>query len=76
MKKIFFVLVTVLIAVAMPGCHGSHKQNEFEITQEFDTSKNYEITFWAKNDTNINQVRIYEKAISDFQKRNRRYGGI
>ncbi|MBE6687708.1 MAG: extracellular solute-binding protein [Ruminococcaceae bacterium] len=67
MKKLFFTLVVVLVALAMQGCHGSREQNEFEIPQEFDSAKNYEITFWAKNDTNINQVRIYEKAISDFE---------
>ena len=29
--------------------------------------KNYEITFWAKNDTNKTQTDIYKKAISDFE---------
>ena len=33
----------------------------------FDTSKNYELTFWAKNDTNKTQTDIYKKAISDFE---------
>ena len=28
---------------------------------------NYEISFWAKNDTNKTQTAIYEKAIRDFQ---------
>ena len=32
-----------------------------------DTSKNYEITFWAKNDTNKTQTKIYEQAIADFE---------
>ena len=49
------------------GCHGSKEQTAFSIPEEFDTSKNYEITFWAKNDTNKTQTRIYEKAIEDFQ---------
>ena len=35
--------------------------------ESFDTSKEYEITFWAKNDTNKNQTDIYKKAISDFE---------
>lgn len=35
---------------------------------KFDTDKNYELTFWAKNDTNKTQAAIYEKAINDFEK--------
>lgn len=35
--------------------------------EEFDTSRQYEITFWAKNDTNKTQTDIYKKAIDDFQ---------
>lgn len=49
------------------GCHGSRGLNEFVMPEEFDTSRNYEITFWAKNDTNRTQVDIYEKAIADFE---------
>ena len=41
---------------------------EFNIPSEFDENKNIELTFWAKNDTNVNQTRIYSKAISDFEK--------
>jgi multiple sugar transport system substrate-binding protein len=52
----------------MSGCHGSKGLNEFEIPEEFDTAKNYEITFWAKNDNNRSQQDIYKKAISDFEK--------
>ena len=40
----------------------------FEIPEEFDTSREYEITFWAKNDTNKTQTAIYEQAIDDFEK--------
>lgn len=40
----------------------------FEIPEEFDTSREYNITFWAKNDTNIIQKTIYEKTIEDFEK--------
>ena len=49
------------------GCHGAKERVAFEVPEEFDTSKSYEITFWAKNDTNIVQVQTYEKAIADFQ---------
>ena len=66
-KKLCLIICTVGILLAFTGCHGSKGQKPFEMPEEFDTSKNYEITFWAKNDTNITQTRIYEKAIADFQ---------
>ena len=58
-------LLTVLLAT---GCHKSSKRVAFTIPKEFDTDKEYTITFWAKNDTNIAQVNVYEKAIADFEK--------
>ena len=51
----------------LTGCHGSRESTAFEIPEEFDTSRQYEITFWAKNDTNKTQTDIYEKAIRDFE---------
>ena len=39
----------------------------FTVPEEFDLSREYEVTFWAKNDTNKNQTAIYEKAIEDFE---------
>lgn len=39
----------------------------FVLPEEFDDSRSYEITFWAKNDTNKAQTAVYEKAIADFQ---------
>ena len=41
--------------------------SEFAMPESFDEARQFEITFWAKNDTNRNQTRIYEKAISDFE---------
>lgn len=49
------------------GCHGAKSLEPFEIPEEFNLSKNYEITFWAKNDTNKTQTEIYERAIADFE---------
>ena len=49
------------------GCHGSRERSVFEIPDKFDESRDYEITFWAKNDTNKTQVKIYEQAVEDFQ---------
>ena len=61
------VLGTVVGLSAFTGCHGSRGMDEFVIPEEFDTTRNYEITFWAKNDTNKTQTDIYEQAIADFQ---------
>ena len=72
MKKLLLLLS---LALLLCSCHG--KTSEFHpesdnsdigITAEsFDENKEYEITFWAKNDTNVTQINIYEKAIADFQ---------
>lgn len=53
--------------LGLTGCHGSKGLNAFEILEEFDGSGKYEITFWAKNDTNKTQTAIYEQAIADFE---------
>ena len=68
-KFVSFFLVAVLSmgALMLTGCHGSEKTESFVIPEEFDTEREYEITFWAKNDTNKTQTAIYEKAISDFE---------
>lgn len=52
--------------LGLTGCHGSRGLPEFSVPEEFDTSKNYEITFWAKNDTNKTQTQIYRDAIDGF----------
>ena len=68
-KLSLFLLTAVTVVTVLPlmGCHGSRGMDAFVIPEEFDTARNYEITFWAKNDTNKTQTRIYEKAISDFE---------
>ena len=53
--------------LSLTGCHGAKEEKNFELPDTFDTSKNYELTFWAKNDTNKTQTDIYKKAISDFE---------
>ena len=65
--KIAVMTVCISSLTSFAGCHGSRGLNEFVLPEEFDTSRNYEITFWAKNDTNRTQVDIYEKAIADFE---------
>lgn len=69
MSKKLMILLTALIGccLALTGCHGSKGLSAFEIPEEFDLTREYEITFWAKNDTNKTQTAIYEQAIADFE---------
>lgn len=60
------VLLAFLALLSLAGCHGSRGLDAFSLPETFDTSKNYEITFWAKNDTNKIQTQIYRDAITDF----------
>ncbi len=62
-------MAAVLLAgmFALTGCHGSKEARGFDIPETFDESKKIELTFWAKNDTNKTQTKIYEKAISGFE---------
>ena len=55
----------------LSGCHGSGVLKTYEMPEEFDTTKDHEITFWAKNDTNKAQAAIYQKAAADFEKKKR-----
>lgn len=67
-KKVSLLLLAVVLgAGAITGCHGSKGLDAFVIPEEFDTSGEYEITFWAKNDTNKRQTKVYEQAIADFE---------
>ena len=73
-KKITLILLGMFILCA---CHGQlvpkgentiHEDDLFEVPEEFDTSRNYELQFWSKNDNNELQKQTYLKAIEDFQK--------
>ena len=67
-RKIVFILAVIsMMMLILTGCHGSKGMKAFEIPEEFDAEREYEITFWAKNDTNKTQTQIYEKAIADFE---------
>ncbi len=65
-RKLFLLLIAVCLS-ALTGCHGSKGLTAFAVPEEFDDTKEYEITFWAKNDTNKTQTAIYEQAIRDFE---------
>ena len=74
MKKLCCLLL--LSALLLSGCHGAitapgasapAAAEAYPLPETFDTSRQYEVTFWAKNDTNMTQVNIYKQAIADFE---------
>lgn len=67
-RKMAAVSAGVACAVLfLTGCHGSKGLSAFAVPESFDETRNYEITFWAKNDTNKTQTAIYQNAITDFE---------
>ena len=75
MKKLLALALALVLTLAFTGCHGTLSSEEdtaasssYPVPDEFDTSRRHEITFWAKNDTNMTQVNIYKQAIADFEK--------
>lgn len=68
MKRILSWVLSLLMIIPLTGCHGSQGAPEFVLPENLDTSKKMELTFWAKNDTNKTQTKIYETAINNFEK--------
>ncbi|MBR3905451.1 MAG: extracellular solute-binding protein [Clostridia bacterium] len=68
MKKKTVLCLLLLVCLMLTGCHGKNTAAAFALPDHFDTGRQYEITFWAKNDTNMTQVNIYKAAIEGFQK--------
>ena len=61
------LFVTIASSAALTSCHGSHGMPGFQMPETFDESKQYELVFWAKNDTNKIQTKVYTDAIASFQ---------
>ena len=53
--------------LSITACHGSEARRDFVMPESFDESRDYEIVFWAKNDTNKTQTEIYKKCVEDFE---------
>ncbi len=66
LRLVFGALILGMLSL-LAGCHGKEEGTSFEIPEEFDLSRDYELTFWAKNDTNQRQTDIYAQAIEDFE---------
>ena len=76
MKRILCVLLIVCLLVAFSGCHGKLVEKNqpkepvvtsYDVPENFDTTRQFTISFWAKNDNNATQRDIYAKAVTDFQ---------
>ena len=67
LHKIAVAMLTIAACISLCGCHGNKGSAEFVRPETLDETKEYEITFWAKNDTNKAQTNVYKKAISDFE---------
>ena len=50
-KPISLILTLITLCCALTACHGSRGMDAFVMPEEFDASQQYELTFWAKNDT-------------------------
>ena len=62
-----FAALLISLMLSLTGCHSQGDKKSFQMPESFDTSKDIEITFWAKNDTNKAQTTIYEQAVNDFE---------
>lgn len=70
-KKIISIILlisTLASLLTLSGCHKRKILNDLNIPEEFDTSKQYEITFWAKNENNATQREVYANAVAEFEK--------
>ena len=66
--SITLILATLLSLLSLSSCHGQiHSMPVFAVPEDFDTSKSYEITFWAKHESNVEQKAVYLRAIEDFE---------
>ena len=61
------LLLVLTLLLTLTACHGSAGLEQVELPAEFDETRQYEITFWAKNESNLTQANIYRQAIEDFQ---------
>ena len=66
-KKLIFIVLVLFVSVSIFACHGSKANTEFVMPSEFDTTRNYEIDFIAKNDSFKTQKEEIEKAVKRFQ---------
>ena len=65
-KKVLLLLL-LCACLLLTGCHGAQDKDAFLLPTSFDESRTYDITFWAKTESNVTQANIYKDAIEKFQ---------
>ena len=71
--KYLAVVLALCLLLMLSGCHGRLESREAsgagnaKIPEMFDDSKQTELVFWAKNDTNKVQTAVYTDAIKEFE---------
>ena len=66
-RKRTLVALLLVLCLLLTGCHGGGGHAAYSLPHEFDTSREYEIVFWAKTESNATQADIYRKAAADFE---------
>ena len=67
MKKLLSLVLVLCLLSCLCACHKAKPIESFQIPDQLDTTRQFTISFWAKNDSNETQVAVYEKAIADFE---------
>ena len=70
MRKIIsalLILTLIFGSLSLSSCHGTAVYPEFEMPEALDTSREYNITFWAKNESYPTQIAAYEEAVRSFE---------
>ncbi len=60
-------IIILGLVLLLGGCHGSKESVSFQVPDALGLERSFELTFWAKNDTNKTQTDIYKQAIEEFQ---------
>ena len=66
-KLVILLSFALVLVIFLASCHGKREEKESTVPADFDTSKSYEITFWAKNENNATQRGVYDAAIEKFE---------
>ena len=61
------LLMVSSILLSMTACHGIVALPSFDIVDDFNPDEHVEITFWAKNENNQNQQKVYRDAVKTFE---------
>ena len=66
-KLLALLLLLSLTVAALASCHGKVILAPFSMPEELDADRQYEITFWAKNESHIVQAEVYKRAVREFE---------